>query len=157
MTSATKARITRAQSEQLLAWMKKQQPQVYAGLVRRFTPASNVAGIFDSITGVIGKVADSVTNFFNSQGGQGVLTAAAPFLQTALEKKQLQLNLTRMQNGLPIQQYPVGQPGQPGYDPYGNNPAYYPTSSSSGVSVPWMWLGIGGLGLGLLLSRRRGR
>lgn len=153
MTSPTKARmVTSAQTRVLLAWMKDQQPRVYAGLVRRFTPASEVSGIMDSITGIAGKLADSVTNFFNSQGGQAVLTAAQPFLQTSLEKKQLQLNLQRMQNGLPIQQYPVA--GQPGYDPYGNNPAYFPSSSPTGVSVPWMWLGLGGLGLGLLLSRR---
>lgn len=147
--------VTRAQTERLLAWMKKEQPHVYAGLLRRFTPPSQVSGLFDSITGIAGKFVDSVTNFFNSNGGQAVLTAAQPFLATSLEKKQLQLNLTRAQNGLPMQQYPVA--GQPGYDPYGNNPAYFPTSSPSGVSVPWMWLGIGGLGLGLLLSRRRSR
>jgi hypothetical protein len=154
MTSPTKARVTRAQTEQLLAWMKATQPRVYAGLLRRFTPASSVSGLFDSITGIASKFVDSVTNFFNSNGGQAVLTAATPFLQTSLEKKQLQMNLTRMQNGLPMQQYPVG--GQ-APDPYGNNQAFFPTSSQSGVSVPWLWLGIGGLGLGLLLSRRRAR
>lgn len=153
MTSATKGRVTRAQTEQLLAWMKANQPRVYEGLVRRFTAPSSVAGIFDSITGVIGKVADGMTNFFNSNGGQAVLTAATPFLQTSLEKKQLQLNLTRMQNGLPLQQYPAS--GQ--IDPFGNNQAFYPTSSPGAVTVPWLWLGIGGLGLGFLLSMRRGR
>lgn len=145
-----KARVTREQTAQLLAWLKVQQPRVYEGLVRRFTAPTNVGGIFDSISGAIGKVADGITNFFNSQGGQSVLTAATPFLTTSLEKKQLQLNLTRMQNGLPIQQYPTT--GQ--VDPFGTQP-YFPTSSPGGVSVPWLWLGIGGLGLGLLLSRRR--
>jgi hypothetical protein len=152
MTSATKspgARVTREQTAQLLLWLRATQPKVYEGLVRRFTPAG-VSGIYDSISGAISKVADGVTNFFNSQGGQALVSAATPFLQTSLEKKQLQLNIQRMQNGLPIQQYPGSQP-----DPFGNNSAYFPQTSQQGVAVPWLWLGVGGLALGFLLSRKR--
>lgn len=157
MTSATK-KIGRAQTVKLLEWMQQVQPRVYAGLVRRFTPATpanQMNGIWDAITGMAGKVVDGVTNFVNSQGASNLITAAAPFLQTKLEKEQLQLQLQRMQAGLPPQTY--GQPYGTGSQlPSGQYipGSMYPLETQQQEIPPWVWIAGAGA-LGFLLLRRR--
>jgi hypothetical protein len=153
MTSPTKQRIyTQADTQRLLAWIKASQPRVYTGLVRRFTPAdrAQVAGIWDSITGAVSSIGNSVTNFLNSEGAGKLLTAAQPFLQTTLEKEQLKLNLQRMQSGLPIQYYPPASPGATSVLPYGTDPMLYQQPPKE---IPWGLIG-GGLLATVLLLRR---
>lgn len=156
---ATKGVITRRQTEQLLRQLQAQQPHVYAGLVRRFTPKGQpLAGLWDSITGIASNVVSSVTNFVNSQGAQSLLTAATPFLQNKLEKKQLELNLQRMQSGLPPQTYApppaappaTSYPGATSY-PYPGAPA---PSAEPAKAIPWGWIAGGAIGIGLVMSMR---
>ena len=151
MTSPTKL-VGRAQTERLLKWMKQEQPRAYAGLVRRFTPKGELSGLLDSITGIAGRVVDSVTNFVNSQGAQSLLTAASPFLQTQLEKKQLELNIKRMQAGMLPQQY------TPSYAPGVYPGSMLPDSMlPQPKPIPWGWITGGALGIGALLMATRRR
>jgi hypothetical protein len=171
MTSPTK--ITAAQTRQLLQWMEAAQPKVLTGLVRRFTPKgtplpkAQLSGFLDSLGTTASSVVNGITNFFNSNGAQAMMGAATPFLQTALEKQQLELNIKRMQSGLMPQAYapgyapsaypgyvpPVSTPGT--YQPYsGQLPPGYPLPPQE-KPLPWGWIGAAA-GLGLLLMSRSG-
>lgn len=153
MTSATKKAFTPADTQRLLQWIKTAQPRVYTGLVRRFTPAdrAQVAGIWDSITGAVSSIGNTVTNFLNSQGAEKLFQAAQPFLQTTLEKEQLKLNLQRMQSGLPPQYYPPASTSATSTLPYGTDPMLY--QQQPPTQIPWGWIG-GGLLAAVLLFRR---
>lgn len=163
MTSATKHRITPRQTEQLLKVLQAQSPRVYAGLVRRFTPkGQQLSGLWDSITGIANTVVTGVTNFVNSQGASSLLTAATPFLQNRLERRQLELNLQRMQSGLPPQTY-TPPPGTPGYMPpatsypgvtYYPDPTQQPWPAAEPKAIPWGWIAGGAIGIGLVMSMR---
>lgn len=135
MPTATK--ITPAQTKRLLEWMQREQPKAFTGLVRRFTPKEQLSGIWDSISNIASGVVNSVTNFVNSQGAQSLLTAATPFLQTKLEKQQLELNIKRMQSGMAPQAYvpayaPGAYPAGTTYPP----PGTYPGTTYPGTTVP---------------------
>jgi hypothetical protein len=153
MTSATKKAFTPQDTQRLLTWMKERQPKVYAGLVRRFTPAGQgpMAGIWDSITTAASSITSSVTNFLNSEGAAKLFTAATPFMQTELEKKQLALNLQRIQSGLPPQMYPT-LPGATSMQPYGSMPTSWQEPQQP---IPWGWIGGGAAAIALLLLTRR--
>jgi hypothetical protein len=145
--------ITQGETQRLLAWIKVQQPRVYAGLLRRFTPPqqAQVAGIWDSITGAVSSISGGVTNFLNSQGADKLLSAAQPFLQNQIEKDQLKLNLRRLQAGLPIQTYPTT--AAPAASTTSPAPAPAPSTQPT-QQIPWGWIGGGALAIGLLLSMR---
>lgn len=157
MTSATKPKrvYSPQDTQRLLTWLKQRQPQVYTGLVRRFTPPerAQLAGIWDSITGAVSSVGQTVTNFLNSEGAAKLFQAAQPFLQTELEKKQLNLNLQRLQSGLPLQQYPTASAGATSILPYGTDPSLLvqPTAQP----VPWGWIAGGAIGIAALLALSR--
>lgn len=140
------------ETQQLLAWIKSTNPKAYAGLVRRFSPndRAQVAGIWDTVTSAASSITSGVTNFLNSEGAAKLFNAAQPFLQSELEKKQLQLNLQRMQAGLPIQQYPTAPAGS-SVLPYGTDPLMFEQRKAE---IPWPWI-IGGAGLVLLVALRR--
>lgn len=144
---------TPKETQALLTWMKGSNPRAYAGLLKRFTPPdrAQVAGIWDAISGAASSVTNAVTGFLNSEGAAKLFNAAQPFLQSSLEKKQLQLNLSRMQAGLPIQYYPPGSTGGSAVLPYGTDPMLLPQQKE----IPWGLITGAGIGLVLLLAFRR--
>jgi hypothetical protein len=144
---------TPKETQQLLSWIKGTNPRAYAGLVRRFTPndRAQVAGIWDTIANAASSITSGVTTFLNSEGTQKLFNAAQPFLQSELEKKQLKLNLQRMQAGLPLQQYPTGAGSS--VLPFGTDPLLWEQQQQQ-RDIPWPWI-IGGAGLVLLLVMRR--
>lgn len=145
-------------TRQLFAWLQRYQPRVFAGLVRRFTPREQqLSGISD----MLGSALNAASSFINSQGFEKVLTAAQPFIANRVEKEQLELQLTRIKNGLPptapgstSTAAATGGPGGPG-DP---SRGQAPPPPAAEREIPWGWIAGGtaaAAGLALLLGGRR--
>jgi len=143
---------------QLFVWMQRYQPHIGAGLIRRFTPREQLAGL-GGIFDFIGTAVQGVTNFAQTQGFDKLLTAAQPFIKNAAEKSALKVQLERIKAGLPpaaeatAASSPGGQ-GTPGATP-GGVPASEPWYKS-----PWVFVAGGAALIGtaaLFLGGRSGR